>query len=211
MIYLVLDAFLLTLAISMDVFAACFGYGLSKIKLPFRSVLLMTIVNTLVLGLSILLGVLLGGAISAEFAKWLSFSLMLAVGIFKFFSELFKIWLLKRSEKPVKMKIFHFRLILNVIADSNNADIDKNKVITIGEALGVGFVLSLDQIGVGLSYGMSNSLWYVLLIFDFLMVLGASLLGTGLGKKMSSHIKTNLSWLSGLILIILAVVKLFVG
>ncbi len=211
MIYIIIESFILSLAISIDTFVACFGYGLSGIKVPFRSTIFIAFVNTFILGISVLIGYFLGGVISTDFAKWLSFGLLLAIGIFKFFSELFKIWLTKRVNKNLDIKMFNFRLILKVMADSNSADIDKNKILTIPEAMSIALVLSIDQIGVGLSHGVNNLYPYILIIFNLFTCFCSSLLGTKLGKKMSSHIKINLSWLSGLILIILAVVKLFIS
>lgn len=210
MIYIILESLILSLAISIDTFVASFGYGLSKIKLPFRSALLISIINTLILGLSILIGYALGGVISVEFAKWLSFGLLLAIGIFKFFSELFKIWLSKKVDKKLDIKMFNFHLMLKVMADTNNADIDKNKIISMPEAISIALILSIDQIGVGLSHGVSNAYPYILVIFNIATCLIATLLGTIIGKRISKCIKINLSWLSGLILIILAVVKLFI-
>ncbi len=211
MIYILIEAFVLSLAISIDTFVAGFGYGLSNIKVPLRSAVFIVFINTIILGISVLLGHLLGGIISTDFAKWFSFGLLLAIGIFKFFSELFKLWLNKKVDKHLDIKMFHFHLILNVMADSNSADIDKNKILTVPEAVSIALVLSIDQIGVGLSHGVSNLYPYILVIFNIFSCFCASLLGTKLGKKISSHIKINLSWLSGLILIILAVVKLFIS
>ncbi len=210
MIYIILESLILSLAISIDTFVASFGYGLSKIKLPFRSALLISIINTLILGLSVLIGYALGGVISVEFAKWLSFGLLLAIGIFKFFSELFKIWLSKKVDKNLDIKMFNFHLMLKVMADTNNADIDKNKIISLPEAISIALILSIDQIGVGLSHGVANAYPYILVIFNLFTCIIGTLLGTICGKKVSKYIKINLSWLSGLILIILAVVKLFI-
>lgn len=209
MTFVFLEAFLIALAISIDTLVAAFGYGISKIKIPFRSALFITFINTLVLALSILVGFLLKGAVSLTFAKWFSFALLILVGLFKLFSELLKLWLSKKVDKPIQVKVFNFQLMLNVLTDSTKADVNKDKVLSILEAISISLVLALDEIGVGISTGVSNSYPYIVLIFNFFTCLAAVYVGLFIGKKISNHSKINLSWLSGLILIILAVVRLF--
>ncbi len=211
MSYALIEALVLSLAVSLDTFVACFGYGLSKIKIPFISCIVIAFVNTLFLSISVVIGLLFSGLISADFAKWLSFALMLSIGVFKFFSEIFKNWLSKRVNKEINFKLFNFKFILNIFADSNFADADKNKILSPLESLTIAIVLSVDQIGVGLSHGISSAYPYILIIFNFFICVISVLFGTLLGKKIASHIRSNLSYLSGLFLIILAVVKLLVS
>lgn len=209
MILVIIEALLLAFAISIDTLIACFGYGVSKIKIPFLSAIFITLINTLVLGLSILFGFLLKGAISLTFAKWLSFGLLLSVGIFKLFSELLKMWLAKKVDKPIKVKVFNFHLMLKVITDSTYADLNKDKKLSILEAISVSLVLALDEIGVGLGVGVQSSAPYIILILNFFTCILSVWLGVFIGKKVSKITKINLSWLGGVLLIILAITKLF--
>lgn len=209
MIIIILEAFFIVLAISIDVLVAAFGYGISKIKIPLRSAIFMTVINTLVLGLSVLIGYLLKGAISLAFAKWLSFGLLILVGLFKLFSELIKIWFSKKVNSELKVKVFNFQLMLKVIIDNTSADLDKNKVLSVIEAISISLVLALDEIGVGLSVGVTSLYPYIAVILNIFTCFSAIYLGLFIGKKISNHSNINLSWLSGLILIILATVRLF--
>lgn len=209
MILVIIEALLLAFAISIDTLIACFGYGVSKIKIPFFSAIFITLINTLVLGLSILFGFLLKGAISLTFAKWLSFGLLLSVGIFKLFSELLKMWLAKKVDKPIKVKVFNFHLMLKVITDSTYADLNKDKKLSILEAISVSLVLALDEIGVGLGVGVQSSAPYIILILNFFTCILSVWLGVFIGKKVSKITKINLSWLGGVLLIILAITKIF--
>lgn len=204
-----IEALVLALALSLDIVVAFFGYGISKIKIPFKTALFITFINALVLGVFVAVGYFLGGVISLTFAKWLSFSLLLLVGIIKLFGELLKMWLTKRTNKPVKLKVFNFQLMLNVLTDSANADVDKDKVLSILEALSVSFIISLDEIGVGLSVGVSSAYPYFIIIINVVTCIIALFTGLFIGKKVSKLTKMNLSWLGGLVLIILAVTKLF--
>lgn len=208
---LILETILLALATSLDSLVAAFGYGSSKIKVPFSSALVMSSINTVILGISVAIGYFLSGVISDTVSKWISFGLLLGIGIFKFFSELLKIWLNKRVqlEKAMSFKIFKFHLMLCVMADSQKADLDKNQRISLGEATLLGLVFSVDGIGVGLSNGVSNPYCYLFIIVSFFAVFGALFLGDFLGNKFAKIAKINLSWLSGLLLIMLGISKLF--
>ncbi len=206
------NSILIALAISLDCFVASFGYGLSKIKIPFRSLLVITFVTTFMLGVSILLGWLLAGLIDIEISKWISFSILLAIGLFKLFNELIKCFLSKlvKRERPVRFKLLNFRFMVKVYTDNSKADADDNKVISPIEAMLLSFILSVDQIGVGLSHGMTSSMPYILILLNILTCVFSVYLGSFIGKKVSRIIKINLSWVSGFMLIVLAVIGLFI-
>lgn len=206
-----LEILFLSLAICLDSFMSAFGYGISKIKIPFLSALIMASVSTFCLAVSCLLGLLFSSFISATVIKYLSFSLLLIVGLFKFFSELLKLIISKKVEGggQVELKLFNFKFYLHIIADSTKADIDKNKILSSLESLGLGFLLAIDSLGVGLSFGMQNGFQVLLIAISFLFTLISIVLGACLGKNIAKKIKLNLSFLSGLVLIILAFIKLF--
>lgn len=207
MFYIILEALSLAFAISLDTLVVAIGYGTSKIKIPFLSAFIMALFNVFVLSLSIFLGALLGNHIDTKISKIISFSLLLTVGLFKFLSEMIKIWLNKRAEKGyIKLKLFNFSLMLSVIADPNKADVNKDKMLSVVEALTLALILSIDSIGVGFSIGVSNVNFYIIAAFTFILSLFFIPLGSFLGKKLAG--KVNLSWLSGFILIILAIIKL---
>lgn len=208
MFYIIFEALILALAISLDTLVVSIGYGTSKIKIPFSSAFIMSFLNIVMLSFSIFLGSLLGGIISQSTANIISFSLLLTVGLIKFLSELIKILLDKKAKKgEIKFKIFGFRLILSVITDSRHADINKDKNLSPIEAITLALILSIDSIGVGLSVGVVPVNLTYFIIFSFLLSLFFIPVGAWIGKKLSS--KINLSWLSGLILIALAIFKLF--
>lgn len=207
MFYIILEALSLAFAISLDTLVVAICYGTSKIKIPFLSAFIMALFNVFVLSLSIFLGAILGNHIDTKISKIISFSLLLTVGLFKFLSEMIKIWLNKRAEKGyIKLKLFNFSLMLSVIADPNKADVNKDKMLSVVEALTLALILSIDSIGVGFSIGVSNVNFYIIAAFSFILSLFFIPLGSFLGKKLAG--KVNLSWLSGFILIILAIIKL---
>ena len=210
MLYIFLELILIALTSSLDAFVACFGYGLNKIKIPFKTACFMTLISTLTMSTSLIIGFLFKEIIPLNICRWISFSLLLITGIIKLFSDIFKIILTKTAKKTIKIKFFNFNLLINVLNNPENADIDKNKILSLKEALSLSFILSLDEFGVGISLGLKNVLNFIIIPLNIVFSLFSIFFGIFIGKNMSKIIKINFSWLSGIILIGLAIVKLFV-
>lgn len=204
-----LEAFIFSLVLSVDSFVAFLGYGTSKINISFKSFFFNILISTLILAIGILLGVCFS-SIKEEVAKYISFSMLLLVGLIKFFSALLKLWLTRRAkkDKPIKIKIFDFELFCNIALDATKADLNNDKILSIGESIIIAIILSLDSLGVGFGIGLNSSCKFLILPFSFLICLILSILGYFLGKKIAKSTKINLSWLSGLTLIVLAIIKL---
>lgn len=196
-----INSLLFSVAISFDSLVAFFGYGIENIKVKFSRILLIICLNTVLLACGLLFGYYLSFLISSEIIKYLSFSILILVGITKLIGDLIKIVLSKR--KKLKDKTF-----LNVCIDPLNADLNKDKFLSIKESIFIGCALSIDSLGVGLGLGINNSFEYLILIFSFFIGLIFSCFGNFLGKKIASKIKLNLSWISGLLLILLAIFKI---
>lgn len=205
----IIEALLFSFAISFDSLATFFGYGISNIKVPFKRVLIISLLSTFILACGIIFGYLLSGVISSSITKYISFSILLLVGLIKLSVELIKIWLEKKSKRDTSViKIFNFSLFFKVCLDTNLSDLNDDKLLSLKEALLISTILSIDSLGVGLGVGMNTTYPYLTIIFTFFTGLLFSCVGNFIGKKLSKKIKLNLSWLSGAILIILAVLKL---
>lgn len=207
-----LEIFILSLAISLDSFMSAFGYGTSKIKIHLLSAFVMSLTGTIMLVGSCLIGSLTSGVLSQTAVKYIAFSLLLAVGIFKLGCEIFKSILQRKVKKgkEAKLKIFGKTIDFEKSVDITKLDADNNKILSPIESFGLGFILSIDSLGVGLSYGLQNQLQILLFGISFIFSLISIVLGNFLGKKLAKTSKINLSYLSGIVLIALAISKLFI-
>lgn len=207
---MILEALFFSIALSFDSFVAFLGYGTSKIKVHFKTILLMIVINTFILACGILIGFLFSNILNEDFSKYFSFSLLMIVGLIKFFSEIIKIWLNKKAicKDVVTIKIFNFKLFLNIAFDATKADLNKDKILSIKEAIIIGIILSIDSFGVGIGIGLSNLSPYIVIPFSFLTCLFFSCIGEYIGKKIAKKCSFNLSWISGLTLIIIAILKI---
>ena len=206
-INLSLEALLLTTVLSIDAFAASFAYGSSKIKIPFKSVMIINIIGSLVLALALYLGVFLRPFVSVEVADALSFGILFTLGLFKIFDSTVKGFIRKCSDSSKKLEFaaFNLKFILTVYANPEKADIDSSRILSSKEAVVIAVALALDSFAVGFGAGLVNINHFQLIIFSLFTDVIAIVLGCRLGNKIAEKSPVNLSWLGGVILILIAV------
>ena len=183
-------------ALSLDSFATSFAYGTRRIRIPLASVVAMSAVGAGVLAFSLTLGSVAARHVPAEFLRFAGFAVLLALGLYKSFDELIKS-LLRRRAAPM----------LRVYLDPESADADRSRVLSVGESMSLAFVLSLDSLAAGVGFAAAGQ-GVVLVALALVTGSLAVLLGGKLGFSIAKKSRLNLSWLSGILLILLACSKL---
>ena len=181
------EALAIALALSLDSFACGLAYGASQIKVPLRSALIVAIICSLTLGFTLLLGSAVAPYISQTAVQYISFAILLTMML---------------------LKLFDVRFILKVFEDEQAADNNKDKLLSKKEAISLALALSLDSLGVGFSAGMSGTNTVYLIIFSLLIGASALLIGQRTGTAAAHKVKDGLCWVSGIILLALAISKL---
>jgi len=142
-------------------------------------------------------------------AAWIGFSILFVLGVTKLFDSFIK-RMIKSGKlfSKIKFKLFSLNFILHVYAEPEQADIDASRILSPKEAVYLAVALSLDGLSVGFGAGLSGANPVLVvglsLIFGFLAVIFGALLGRRFAEKFS----LDLSWFSGALLIILAVLRL---
>lgn len=200
----------LVVALSIDAIVVSASYGANKISIPILSALLMTLICTSSLAISLFLGSALSSIISPSLTKIVACSLLIFLGIEQLFDSYIKSLIKKNKnlEKKVQFKISDLKFVLNIYADPQTADIDKSKSLSLFESIFLATALSLDGLVVGFGTGLVQiSIIKVLicsLIINLLAIMGGFFIGNLIGEKCN----LDLSFLSGTILIILAVMTI---
>jgi len=206
----IFEACIIASSLSMDAFAASFAYGSNKIKIPFKSVQIINFICSFILGVSLVTGTLMRGCLPDIVTKIICFGILFVIGVIKLLDSVTKSIIRKYNNlnKELEFSMFNFKFILQLYADPEKADVDSSKVISPMEAASLAIALSFDGIAVGFGAAMGNanslSVFLASLISGPIMIL----LGCHTGQKAAQKLSLNLSWLSGLILIILAFLKL---
>lgn len=203
--------FMLVTALSLDAFAASFVYGADNVKIPAASVAILTSLSTGILFVFLFLGKWLGMFISPAATSVLCFLILFLLGMVKLFDSTVKSLIRKSAigKKKVCFSISNLNFILTVYADPSTANGEDITILSPGEALSLGIALSLDSAAAGFSAGMMILHLPMALVLSLLLNMAAILGGGFLGRALVKKINMDLSWLSGILLLVLAFSKLF--
>ena len=213
LLFYLLEAAVLALALSLDTFAAGISLGARRIRIPAASLLALSLTCSLSLLISILLGGLLGDWISPRAANLISCALLCGIGGVRLFDSLVK-GLLRRcceSERSFILRFQNLKIFLQVCIDSTQADFNRSNSLSCLEAVSLAVALSLDGLVAGFGSGFSARAGFSILVFllSLLRNLLAVLAGCKLGQHLSSRSQKDFSWLAGGMLILLGVGRLF--
>ena len=172
------EALLIAAAVSLDAFAASFAYGGKRIKIPLLSVLVISLLCAASLGISLFAGEILGVFLPEQLTILISFGILFALGIWKLLDD----------------------------DELKNFDADDSKTISVGEAAALAIALSLDGLAVGFGAALGNANSIAVILCTFVIGAAAVWLGGFLGLKIAG--KLQVSWISGVLLILLAFAQL---
>lgn len=204
-------AVILAFSCSIDAFAASFAYGSNKIKIPMLSVQIINFLCSAFLGISLLIGALVRGFLPGELAKIICFVVLLILGVIKLWDSITKALIRKHNviNKQLKFSMFNFKFILNLYSNPLDADVDASKSISPAEAVALAISLSLDGLAAGFGAALGHVNVWAAFLASLAFTTAAVLAGCRLGNALAGKLPFDLSWLAGVILILLAVSKLF--
>ncbi|MDC0700799.1 sporulation membrane protein YtaF, partial [Blautia wexlerae] len=157
-IFAALESLVLVTALSVDAFVASFAYGANKIKIPFRSVAVITLVCSAILAVSLSLGSLVRPYVPAHLAGVVCFVILFLLGIVKLCDSALKSMIRKSRglHKKISFSALHLDFILDVYANPENADCDCSKTLSPAEAAPLAVALSLDGLAVGFGAAIAS-------------------------------------------------------
>lgn len=199
---------LLIVALSVDTFLISSTFGANKIKVKIPGAVIIALGSALSLSISILLSNILSDIIPIHLFNMLSFFILIIIGSYNIFSTAIKNYL-KRMQvlnKNINVKIEGYNIFIDVFLDETKADINDSKDLDIKEAMLIASLGSLDSLCAGLSFPFTNV--YIIFVLTFLICISLVFAGFKTGHRLGNVAKANLSWLSGILLIILAFSKI---
>ena len=204
-----LEAFLLVAAVSLDAFVASFAYGTNQIKIPVSSLAVISVICSGMLAASLFFGSLLSPYLPQGITTGISFCVLFLLGVVKLFDSAIKMRIRKHKiDRQVKFSFLSLHFILNVYADPQKADADQSRVLSPLEAVSVSVALSLDGLAVGFGAGLANVNFWEAVVISLLFSAAMVAAGSFLGRKLAEKTDLNLSWLGGVLLMVLAFLKL---
>ena len=202
-----IQAFVLVLALAIDAFACSFGYGTSKIKIPLKSVIVINVVCTLLLGVGLFLGSMITNILPYDVAGWIAFTILFILGFVKIFDSIIKRFIRMRNgiDKNIKFSLLNLGFVLRIYANPEFADTDYSKELTPKESVPLAVALGLDGLSVGIGIGLALFSPVILLGLTFVSGTLMVIFGAWLGNKVAKKICFDLSWVAGIILIVIAI------
>jgi putative sporulation protein YtaF len=207
----IITSALLISTLSTDAFAAAFAYGSDNIRIPFVSRQIINVICSLVFALSLIFGAAVRPYADDSAAKTICFVILFVLGVIRFLDSSIKSFIKAHSDlnREIRFSLFSVRIILRLYADPQQADFDRSRTLSAIEASSLAAALSLDGIAAGFSLALTGASVVTAILMSLIMGwLGISL-GWRAGFKASSSLPVDLSWISGIVLISLAVIKLF--
>jgi putative sporulation protein YtaF len=231
---LIISLLLLALAVSMDGLGVGITYGLRRIHIPLKSILIISLCSGAVVLISMLVGTWLSTLFSFRIASFVGAGILILIGCWslvqyivnrlrrqdeddtltsdstpqeKLTSSVTPGNMLRAKEWSIEIK--RLGLVIQILRTPHVADIDASGVISATEALLLGIALSLDSLGVGLGAALTGlpPLWTALLIFLACGTLLAVGLRIGFHYSKFAFMRA-IGVLPGLVLIAIGVLRL---
>lgn len=205
--FTMLPALLLFLAaVSVDSLSAGLTYGTQRVKISLAACLILIFVPALFVTAANRVGSFICFLLPETALPFLSFTLLALLGTSKLLESLLRSIARKYPSltRNWGVTIKQINIIFTVYLSPEEANKEDLQVLSAKEALLLSFALSLDSVLAGMAFttGQVPLLFLFLLASVFnLLLFGA---GYGFGRLVSSILHIDLSWLSGLFLLLLA-------
>ncbi len=207
-----LSLILVAFAVSLDSFSVGLTYGLRKLKIPFKSILIIACCSAFTLTLAMFVGKMITHLFSPAALDTIGGIIFVLLGmwiLYQFFrpedEETAKL-----EEKIIfKVEIKSIGLVINILKKPTTADLDKSGSITGVEALILGIALSLDAFGAGIAAALLGYSPIILAIAVAAMSFIFLTLGIQIGKWFSKLAWMRMfSFVPGVVLILMGIFRL---
>lgn len=210
MLLSILESIMIVTALSMDAFVASFAYGANKVKIPFSSVTAINVICSSILAVSLFFGSVISNFIPQSLTHLICFLILFILGLTKFGESLVE-WIKEKKgdiKKNIKISFIGINFDINMGIQEEKIDLNPSKILKIKEASSLSIALSLDGLAVGFGAALANSNILQIVAFSLISDMLAVMLGCFIGNRVAEKFSFNLSWLSGIMLMILAFLKL---
>ncbi|MCM3767224.1 sporulation membrane protein YtaF [Neobacillus niacini] len=148
---------ILAFALSLDSFSVGFTYGLRKMAMPFKSILIIATCSAVSLMIAVSIGHGLERVLSPRMTESLGGIILIGLGawvLYQFFRPEKEKEPVEHEKMIVNFEIRSLGLAINILKKPMSADFDRSGTITGIEAFMLGFALSLDSFGAGIGAAM---------------------------------------------------------
>jgi len=206
---MILNILMLVFALCTDTFVAGTAYGASGITLSSRQIAVINVICSACLGISLSFGTLLDSWIPEHFTKEICFFSLLFLGCLKLTDSSIRQYLRhhRAINKKIRLGFSKLRFVIRIYSDPMEADADQNQILSWREVLFFSIAMSIDSLVAGTMAAFLKIPIMMTVVSAFVMGELFLYLGLYLGQKISRHCPKDLSWMSGLLFVFMAVTK----
>ena len=146
-----LQAILFCLALCTDTFVAGMAYGADGVDIDGRKMALMSAVSTACLGAALGFGTLLRTLVPEALVRLVAFVSLFLIGCIRLSDSLIKNYINRRCgvRKDIHFSFSRLRFILSIYGNPTEADADRNRILSMKEAVFFGLAMSIDSLAAG--------------------------------------------------------------
>lgn len=197
---------LFLVAVSLDSLTAGFSYGAGRVHIKTLSLFFLACVPALFITAAGGLSEIVGSLLPPGVLPFLSFFMLAAIGIAKLLESLIRSIAKKHPSLMGNWgcQIKQINIIFTVYLSPEEANRKDLQVLSAKEALLLSLALSLDSVLVGMAFPAADiprlALFFSAALFNLLLFVAGCLFG----RLLFRMLRIDLSWLSGLCLLLLA-------
>ncbi len=197
---------LFLVAVSLDSLTAGFSYGAGRVHIKALSLLFLACVPALFITAAGRIGEVVGSLLPSGVLPVLSFFMLAAIGVAKLLESLIRSIAKKHPSLMGNWgcQIKQINIIFTVYLSPEEANRTDLQVLSAKEALLLSLALSLDSVLVGMAFPSAAVPPLTLFLCATLFNLFLFITGCLTGRLLSRVLRIDLSWLSGLCLLLLA-------
>ena len=203
---------LLAFAVSLDSFTVGLTYGMRKVTIPTKSLIIILFCTFFILMLAMGIGSIIELFISYDAAERLGGTILIGIGIwvlYQFFTSQKNTAVTGKDYKVIEFEIKPFSIIIKILKKPMEADFDKSGNISSIEAFFLGIALSLDAFGAGIGAALIDLPPILFPIAISISSMCFVLVGINIGKIIkNTRWMKSLTVLPGLALIALGLFKM---
>lgn len=203
-----ISSLILIFALCMDSFLVSLAYGIKNIHIPMRSIWIITGVETAVLGISFYGASKFCTIVNPNLCRYISTTIFLIIGMVTTFQNTIKQFI-KNHKRRIKISLHEILIVLDIIVDETKADIDHSKELSMKEASYLAFALSFDSLISGFAYGIQSVEIGTLLLLNLGIGFFAIYTGFYMGHFYKNINQGKFTWISGILFLFIAIMKLF--
>ena len=205
-----LGSLILVFALCTDTFVASLAYGANRVHVGWGKVALLNGICSGCLGLALGLGNVISSVLPGDVTRIICFVSLFLLGFIKFLDYGIKAYINRHCciRRNLSFSLSGLKVIVNIYGDPMAADVDGSQSLGWKETVFLALAMSIDSLVAGTMAAFLDIPAGLTLLLSFLVGMCMMYAGLWLGAKVASRWKCDLSWISGALLMILALTKI---